>query len=128
MKVDIAQIRFLRAFAYFYMVRIWGDVPLITGSHDGSFENQPRADFQKVLAFAENEMKEAALDLPYKYSANDEQQPGDYYNESESRWAGALARKLSAYAVLAHMAAWQGNYPEAANYTNFVMEIGRAHV
>src|SRR3546814_11315543 len=92
MKVDIAQIRFLRAFAYFYMVRIWGDVPLITGSHDGSFENQPRADFQKVLAFAENEMKEAALDLPYKYSANDEQQPGDYYNESESRWAGALAR------------------------------------
>src|SRR3546814_8241886 len=92
MKVDISQIRFLRACAYFYMVRIWGDVPLITGSHDGSFENQPRADIQKVLAFAENEMKEAALDLPYKYSANDEQQPGDYYNESESRWAGALAK------------------------------------
>src|SRR3546814_967745 len=100
MKVDIAQIRFLRAFAYFYMVRIWGDVPLITASHDGSFEDQPREDFQKVLAFAENEMKEAALDLPYKYSANDEQQPGDYYNEGESRWAGALARKISAYAEI----------------------------
>ena len=42
MKVDIAQVRFLRAFAYFYMVRIWGDVPLLLSSHDGEFENKPR--------------------------------------------------------------------------------------
>ncbi|TCS84282.1 putative outer membrane starch-binding protein [Anseongella ginsenosidimutans] len=122
MKVDIAQIRFLRAFSYFYMVRIWGDVPLITSSHDGNFENKSRENYQKVLAWAENEMKEAALDLPYRYSAGDEQQPGNYYNETSGRWDGALARKLSAYAVLGHMAAWQGNYPDAANYTSFVME------
>lgn len=122
MKVDIAQIRFLRAFAYFYMVRIWGDVPLITTSHDGNFENLPREDQLKVLAWAENEMKEAAKDLPYKYSAGDEQQPGNYYNENEARWEGALARKLTAYAVLAHMAAWQGDYPNVANYTKFVMD------
>ncbi|MFA4978191.1 MAG: RagB/SusD family nutrient uptake outer membrane protein, partial [Sphingobacterium sp.] len=31
--VDVAQARFLRAYAYFNMVRIWGDVPLILNSH-----------------------------------------------------------------------------------------------
>lgn len=137
MVVDIAQIRFLRAFAYFYMVRIWGDVPLITSSFDGNFENRRREDQSKVLAWAEEEMLRAAENLPYRYSANDEQQQGDYYNETNGRWDGALARKLSAYAVLAHLAAWQGNYADAAKYSKFVTDnyqlatndyIGTAHL
>jgi hypothetical protein len=122
MTVDIAQARFLRAFAYFYMVRIWGNVPFIVSSHDGTFENKPRDDQAKILAWAEEEIKTAALDLPYKYSANDIQQPGDYYNENEVRWSGALARKLSAYAILAQIAAWQGNYPDVAFYSKFVLD------
>lgn len=126
MTVDIAQIRFLRAFAYFYIVRIWGDVPLIISSHDGKFENKPREKQEKVLAFAEAELLAAAQDLPYKYSANDPQQPGNYYNESEGRWNGALARKLSAYAILTHLAAWQGNYNNVAVYSKFVNDnIGK---
>ncbi|XHR97049.1 RagB/SusD family nutrient uptake outer membrane protein [Mucilaginibacter sp. UC70_90] len=48
--VDVAQVRFLRAFTYFYMVRIWGDVPFITASHDGKFENQPRESGSKILS------------------------------------------------------------------------------
>jgi len=122
MTVDIAQIRFLRAFAYFYMVRIWGDVPLITSSHDGAFENKPRDNQDKILTWAEQEMLAAATDLPYRYSSGDEQQIGDYYNESSTRWMGALARKTTAYAMLGHLAAWQGNYPEAATYTKFVLD------
>lgn len=120
--VDLAQARFLRAFAYFYMARIWGDVPLIVSSHDGNFQNKPRENQSKVLAWAEQELLAAAADLPYKYSAGDEQQQGNYYNEFNTRWDGALARKLTAYAVLAHLAAWQGNYADAANYTKFVMD------
>lgn len=122
MTVDIAQIRFLRAFAYFYIVRIWGDVPFIISSHDGSFENKPREDKNKVLAWAAQEILSAAADLPYKYSAGDIQQPGNYYNENETRWNGVLVRKTSAYAVLAHIAAWQGNYPEVAAYSKFVLD------
>lgn len=122
MTVDIAQIRFLRAFAYFYMVRTWGDVPFIISSHDGSFENKGREDKDKILAWAEQEILAAAEDLPYKYSANDIQQPGTYYNENETRWAGVLARKLTAYSILSHIAAWRGNYPEVANYTKFVLD------
>lgn len=122
MTVDIAQMRFLRAFAYFYMVRIWGDVPFIVSSHDGSFENKPREDKDKILAWAEAEILKAAQDLPYKYSAGDIQQPGNYYNEDENRWNGVLARKLSAYAILSHIAAWRGDYPSVATYTKFVMD------
>lgn len=70
-KLDIAQARAIRAFAYFYMTRIWGDVPLITRSHDGEFETLPRSRQDAVLSFAENELIEAAQNLPYLYSGND---------------------------------------------------------
>ena len=122
MVVDIAQARFLRAFAYFYMVRIWGDVPLIVSSKEGSFTDQPREDQSKVLAFVEQELIKAAQDLPFLYSSNDEQQQGNYYNESNSRWTGSLARKTTAYAILAHVAAWQSNYPDAAASAKFVID------
>lgn len=120
MIVDVAQARFLRAFTYFYIVRIWGDVPFITASHDGKFENQPRESSGKILIWAQQEMLKAAADLPFSYSNNDVQQPGNYYNENSTRWGGALATKNTAYAVLAHLAAWQGNYTEVATYTKFV--------
>ena len=122
MNVDIAQIRFLRAFAYFYLVRIWGDVPLITTSHDGEFANKARDSQQKVLAFIEQELQAAADGLPYMYSQNDPQQQGNYYNEGGDKWNGILARKLSAYAVMAHVAAWQAKYSYVAAYTKFLLD------
>lgn len=122
MVVDVAQVRFLRAFAYFYMSRIWGDVPLITSSRELSFDKQPRENQEKVLAWAEQEIRSVAELLPYRYSVNDERQIGDYYNESSGRWDGALARKLSAYAILAHIAAWQANYPDVVSYTKPIID------
>src|SRR5690606_23617164 len=119
-QVDMAQARFLRAFAYFYISRIWGDVPLITRSSEHSFTNKGREDKDKVLAWVKQELLAAAEDLPFMYSANDPQQQGNYYNELGSRWNGALVTKISAYAVLAHLSAWSGNYPDASAYTAFV--------
>ncbi|MES2375879.1 MAG: RagB/SusD family nutrient uptake outer membrane protein [Bacteroidota bacterium] len=121
MQVDIAQVRFLRAYAYFYMARIWGDVPLILSSRDGTFENKGRTDQNAVLSYAQAEMEAAALDLPYLYSSNDLQQPGDYYGQKAPRWSGALITKLGAYAVLAQVAAWQGKYVDVIRYTKIVM-------
>ena len=46
----------------------------------------------------------------------------EYYNENSGRWDGALVRKLSAYAVLSHVAAWQGDYPNVASYSKFVID------
>ncbi|MES2828838.1 MAG: RagB/SusD family nutrient uptake outer membrane protein [Bacteroidota bacterium] len=121
MDVDIAQVRFLRAYAYFYMVRIWGDVPFITSSRDGNFDNRPKSSKDAILEFVQSEMLASALVLPYRYSVNDIQQPGLYYNEFESRWNGALIRKLTAYGMLANVAAWQGKYTDVIKYSNIVI-------
>ena len=129
MMLDVAQARFLRAFAYFYMARVWGDVPLIISSHDGQFQNKPRDNKDKILEWVKQELIAAAKNLPYIYSADDPQQQGNYYNEDEGRWAGALVRKSTAYAILAHVTAWQGDYPGTATYTKLFMDnFGRSRI
>jgi hypothetical protein len=122
-KLDIAQARALRAFAYFYMVRIWGDVPLITRSQDGTFEELPRTNKEYVLSFAEQELIAAAPRLPYLYSGYDPAQifPNNYYGNNEAAWRNIPITKLAAYALLAHIAAWQGKYIDVATYTDFIV-------
>ncbi len=121
MQVDLAQVKFLRAYAYFYMERIWGDVPLILSSRDGTFENKARTDKNAVLVFVQTEMEAAALVLPYLYSLNDLQQPGLYYNQASNVWSGQLVTKLAAYAILGQVAAWQGKYVDVLRYTKIVL-------
>src|SRR5690606_37860047 len=48
-QVDMAQARFLRAFAYFYISRILGDVPLIKQLSENSFINNGWEDNDNVL-------------------------------------------------------------------------------
>lgn len=129
LRVDVAQARFLRAFAYFYMTRIWGDVPLITTSSEGIFTKKPREEKGKLMAWVEQELLAVIPNLPLRYSNNQPEQLGNYYNEATSRWDGALATKIAAYAVLAHLSAWQENYPSVASYTAYIMDnYSRANI
>lgn len=121
-QLDVAQARALRAFLYFYIVRIWGDVPLIVSSYDGQFPQLPRTPQAKVLDFAEKELIAAAKDLPFIYNATDPQSPGFYFNQGYSFWAGTLFNKISAYAVLSHIAAWQQHYTDVMSYTRFILD------
>jgi len=128
-KVDIAQARAIRAYTYFYIARIWGDVPLITSTHDGAFESVPRASQEKVLSFASTELQAAAKVLPFVYGKNDDPIfPGQYYGYDYTKYYNTLFNRVFAYAVLAHIAAWQGKYNEASAYIDFVInnypEIG----
>ncbi|MBS1495418.1 MAG: RagB/SusD family nutrient uptake outer membrane protein [Bacteroidetes bacterium] len=123
-KLDIAQARAIRSFAYFYMVRIWGDVPLITTSNDGgNFDALPRTNQDVVLSFARQELVEAAQNLPYLYSGNDPDQlfPSNYYGGTQDQWLNTPINKLAAYALLAHIAAWQGKYIDVEVYTSFIV-------
>lgn len=120
--VDIAQARMLRAYAYFYMSRIWGDVPLITSSHDGDFLKTERTSKEKVLGFATSELLEVAKIVPFRYGGTDPIFPGQYYGGGWATWNGNVWTRLSAYIILAHIAAWQGNYIDAANYSKFVLD------
>ncbi|MGE8244157.1 MAG: RagB/SusD family nutrient uptake outer membrane protein [Sphingobacterium sp.] len=119
MKYDIAQARTIRALMYFYMVRIWGEVPLLKDSYDnGSFVEVAKASEATVLAFAESELLNAAQDLPYVYALGTQ----SYYGESYGTWVGVLVNKITAYSLLAHIAAWQGKYINADVYSKFVVD------
>lgn len=119
LKMDIAQARALRAFAYFYMVRVWGDVPLLTKSFDnGSFEEVDIKEAEVVLNYAEKELTECLEDLPYRYGSIVDR----YYGETPVNWEKVLFNKISAYAVLSHIAAWQGKYIDVAAYTKFILD------
>lgn len=119
LKFDVAQARTIRALMYFYMVRIWGEVPLLKDSYDnGSFAEVGKATEATVLAFAESELLKAAQDLPYRYALGSQ----NYYGESYSTWVGVLVNKITAYSLLAHIAAWQGKYINADVYSKFVID------
>lgn len=117
--LDVAQAKAIRAFTYFYMVRIWGDVPLVTSSFDnGTFPEFARTDYRDVLTFAQQELIEAVEILPFRYGVS----PQQYYGAYSGNWQKILFNKISGYAVLAHMAAWQGKYLDVAAYTQFIMD------
>lgn len=119
--VDVAQARALRAFAYFYMTRIWGDVPLLTTTHDGDFVKLPRTSKERVLGFCKSELLAAVQVLPFRFGVNDPIFPGRYFNTNET-WNGKLITRVSAYALLANIAAWQQNYVETDIYAKFVID------
>ncbi|HLT86210.1 MAG TPA: RagB/SusD family nutrient uptake outer membrane protein [Sphingobacterium sp.] len=117
--LDVAQAKAIRAFTYFYMVRIWGDVPLITSSFDnGTFPEFERKSYRDVLTFVEQELVEAVEILPFRYGVS----PQEYYGEQAGNWQKILFNKISGYAILAHLAAWQGKYLDVASYTQFIMD------
>ncbi|PCH70312.1 MAG: RagB/SusD family nutrient uptake outer membrane protein [Bacteroidales bacterium] len=118
LKYDIAQARALRAFLYFYMARVWGDVPLVTYSYDnGSFPEFAKSSSATVLNYAESELSAVIEDLPFLYGVS----PSSYYGKNDDYWEGELFNKLSAATVLAHIAAWRGNYVDVDAYTRYIL-------
>lgn len=94
---------FIRAFAYFYMARVWGDVPIV---NDAKYEevdlvDYAREDQVKVLAKAIDDCQTALTYLSWDY------------NDEEERAVRANAG--AAWALLAHIYAWQGNYAACEN-------------
>ena len=88
---DVAQVRALRALAYFYMIQMWGDVPLITQSYDnGSFPEMKRTDAQIVLNYVEGELLAVAKLLPLQLGSSSDK----YYDGDTSAWRGSLESQL----------------------------------
>ncbi|WP_300597399.1 RagB/SusD family nutrient uptake outer membrane protein [Niabella sp.] len=120
--LDIAHMRCLRAWAYFMMVRIWGDVPFLTSSFDGAFPQVPRTDQRKILEFCEAEVLKAVDFLPYIYGGSDPLQTGNFHLQTSDQYRTMLFGRLAAYGLLAHIAAWQGHYADAEVYAQFVID------
>ncbi|CAL1519837.1 RagB/SusD family nutrient uptake outer membrane protein [Chitinophaga sp. MM2321] len=122
MKLDIANIRFLRALTYFYLVRIWGDVPMVTTTTDGSFTPVQRESQAKILAMAGQDATAAAAGLPWQYNQQYPEQQSPYWGQGGALWKGVIASKGAAYALLAHIAAWSGDYLVTEKYTRLAID------
>ncbi|MGX5819012.1 RagB/SusD family nutrient uptake outer membrane protein [Chitinophaga lutea] len=66
-KALIAEARFLRAFAYYHLVRHWGKVPLYLSTQTASSPRQPEAD---VYAAIIADLQDAEANLPPKGAQN----------------------------------------------------------
>jgi hypothetical protein len=71
MKADVAQAKAIRAWMYFYLVRLYKDVPLKLNATnaDNDFVPLVKSSSVEVLAQIEKDLAEADLDIPTKYSS-----------------------------------------------------------
>jgi starch-binding outer membrane protein, SusD/RagB family len=86
-----SEARFLRAFLYFDMVRLWGNIPLLT---EPSAENMPQANPDEVYKVIAEDLKFAADNLkPTAYTA----QPAATYGRVTKWAAEALLGRVYLY-------------------------------
>jgi len=103
---------FTRAFNYFYMARVWGDVPLVTEHvvEANSADQLLRAPQLQVLAQAVSDLQLAKTYLDWKEGGSaDKVVRGD---------------KGAAFALLAHIYAWQGKYDSCSMACDSVIQSG----
>ena len=105
----LAEAKFIRAYAYFRLVRAFGGVPLrLSVPDDASQYNLPRATREEVYAAIEKDLTEAAAVLPASYTGVDI----------------GRATKGAALALHAKVAMYQDKWQDVLNLTNQVMGLG----
>jgi hypothetical protein len=105
----LAEAKFVRAYAYFRLVRAFGDVPLrLKVPKDATEYNIPRTPKAQVWAAAEQDLTDAAAVLPQSYGAAD---------------VGRIT-KGAALALHAKVAMYQQKWSDVLTFTNQVMTLG----
>lgn len=105
----LAEAKFIRAYAYFRLVKAFGDVPLrLHLPVDASEYNIPRTPKAEVYAAIEQDLNDAASVLPSTYSPADQ----------------GHATKGAAMALHAKVAMYQGHWQDVFDLTNQVMSSG----
>lgn len=96
-KTYTAEVRFVRAFTYFFISRIYGDVPLYTKPYDKSaLARSPMLD---VMEFCLSECEAIKDDLPWQYT-------------DQTKW-GVRASRGSVYALMANINMWMAGFDNA---------------
>jgi len=103
----VAESKFLRAYAYFNLVRAYGGVPIIDAVMTSEQLAQlKRATTEEVYAFIQKDLDAGINDLP------------DYYTKD---WAGRVT-KYSAMALKAKVFLYQNKMDSVLKYTNMVID------
>ncbi len=106
----LSEVKFIRAYSYFRLVRAFGGVPLrlhAVNAGDANV-NIPRSSVEEVYSAIEQDLVEAAAVLPASYSGND---------------LGRVT-KGAALALHAKVAMYLKKWNDVLNYTNQVMALG----
>ncbi|MBR6319298.1 MAG: RagB/SusD family nutrient uptake outer membrane protein [Prevotella sp.] len=118
MKANVAEAVTLRSLCYFYLIRAFRDVPYSTEPSISDAQNYilPAMPFDQVLDSLITSLEQVKGDAVRRYFQDDS--PNAYQNSSKiTRWA--------VYALLADLNLWKGNWDEAINYCDQVIDFKR---
>lgn len=103
------ELHFIRALTYFNLVRIWGEVPLVTAERENVFDafEDTRASVDAVYVQIVQDLNEAINELPLK-------------GDTEA----GRANKGAAQALLGKVYLTRGQWNEAANFLDDVISSG----
>lgn len=107
----MGQAHALRALAYFYLVRVWGDVPLITEPYT-SIEQDifvSKTNKEQVLDQIEADLNYAGLNCTERFNNNNDR---------------IKFTKGAAYALLTEVYMWRKKYAEAVTASKMVLDNG----
>lgn len=110
----MGQALFIRALSYFMMVRIWGDVPIVTEAYDDPLSapqlaRSPKADVMKLI---EDDCHKAADMLSWTYADAGE--------------AKVTANRGSVYGLLAHLYLWRATMLDVSNDNPNLTDVSSA--
>lgn len=109
----VAEALFMRAYAYFYMIRVWGDPVYVSDTYDdvdyGNIPPIARSAENIVIDRCLADLEKAATTLAYT--------GGDPAQVTK-------ASKGSVYALMAHMAAWKKDFDKTDEYCKKVINEG----
>lgn len=110
----LGQAYFLRALSYFMMVRVWGDLPIVTEAYEDPLNapQLPRKPKAEVMKLIEDDCHKAINLLTWTYENS-----GD---------AKVTANKGAAYALLAHLYLWRATMSNVSSDTPNLADVNSA--
>ncbi len=104
----VAEAKFLRAFCYFYLTNLYGDVPLVLTTNVEKSALAPRNTQAEVYTQINTDLQDAISNLPVNYTS---------YTSSQR----IRATKWAAEALLARVDLYLGKWNEASTYASDVI-------
>ncbi len=110
----MGQALFIRAFTYFELTKVYGDVPLVTESYEDALHapQLPRVDRMEVMKQIEEDCHQAANMLGWGYETIGER--------------AVTANKGSVYALLAHLYLWRATTTNLASDVPVAADVNSA--
>ncbi|WP_162817936.1 RagB/SusD family nutrient uptake outer membrane protein [Niabella yanshanensis] len=110
----MGQALFIRALSYFQLVKVWGDVPIVTEAYDDVLNapQLPRSPKAEVMKQIENDCHAAINMLNWGNEAIQEK--------------GVIANRGSVYALLAHLYLWRATMSNVNNDTPIMSDVNSA--